>query len=138
MRRPLIPLSITAADQVRLQAWSKRPNPVRVLAMRFRVVLLAASGSSNTAIARRLALILLTAGKCRHPAKLHRAMSAVRLTDHVATFPDSMPAFTPRRNFGETQVAVSLATPAPKPKSVQRLMFLGPRDPWEGLTDYPL
>lgn len=138
MRRPLIPLSITAGDQVQLQAWSKRPNTAQVLAMRSRVVLLAAGGSSNTAIARRLAVTLQTAGKCRHPTKLHRAMSAVRLTDHVATLPDSMPAFTPGRNFGETRVAVSLATPAPKPKSVQGLMFVGPRDPWEGLTDYRL
>jgi transposase len=65
MGRPLIPLSITAEDQVQLQAWSKRPKTAQALAMRSRVVLLAAEGNSNTAIAQQLSVTLQTVGKWR-------------------------------------------------------------------------
>jgi SSS family solute:Na+ symporter len=33
-------------------------------------------------------------------------------------------------------VFVSMATPAPKPESVQGLIFLAPTGPWKGITDY--
>ena len=65
MGRPLLPLSINAEDQVQLQAWTKRPKTAQALAMRSRVVLLAAAGSSNTAIARQLGVTLQTVGKWR-------------------------------------------------------------------------
>ena len=65
MGRPLLPLSIKAEDQVQLVAWSKRPKTAQALAMRSRVVLLAASGTSNTAIARQLGVTLQTVGKWR-------------------------------------------------------------------------
>ncbi len=42
MGRPLIPLSINAEDQAQLVAWTKRPKTAQALAMRSRIVLLAA------------------------------------------------------------------------------------------------
>jgi len=65
MGRPLLPLSIKAEDEVQLMAWSRRPKTAQALAMRSRVVLLAASGTSNTAIARQLRVTLQTVGKWR-------------------------------------------------------------------------
>jgi len=65
MGRPLTPLSITAEDQTQLQVWSKRPKTTQALAMRSRVVLLAAEGKNNTTIAGQLAVTLQTVGKWR-------------------------------------------------------------------------
>src|SRR5271155_37077 len=65
MGRPLIPLSIKAEDQAQLVAWSKRPKTAQALALRSRIVLLAADGLSNTEIARRQGCSLPTAGKWR-------------------------------------------------------------------------
>src|SRR6202789_1742098 len=65
MGRPLIALSITAEDQAQWLAWSRRPKTAQALAMRSRVVLLAADGNSNTAIAHRLRVTLQTVGKWR-------------------------------------------------------------------------
>jgi hypothetical protein len=42
MGRPLLPLSIGAEDQAQLQAWTRRPKTAQALAMRSRVILLAA------------------------------------------------------------------------------------------------
>ncbi len=56
MGRPLIPLTITGEEEEQLLAWSKRPKTAQALALRSRVVLLAAHGDSNTAIARRLSV----------------------------------------------------------------------------------
>ena len=63
--RPLIPLSITVEDRAQLVAWSKRPKTAQALAMRSRIVLLAAEGVSNTAIARQLRTMQHTVGKWR-------------------------------------------------------------------------
>jgi hypothetical protein len=52
--RPLAPLSVTAEEHSQLVAWSKRPKTAQALAMRSRVVLLAAEGRSNTDISRQL------------------------------------------------------------------------------------
>ena len=65
MGRPLIPLTITREEEEQLLAWSKRPKTAQALAMRSRVVLLAANGNSNTAIARQLGVTLPTIGKWR-------------------------------------------------------------------------
>lgn len=54
MGRPLHALSAPGEDEVQLAAWTKRPKTAQALAMRSRVVLLAAEGNSNTAIAERL------------------------------------------------------------------------------------
>jgi transposase len=63
--RPLIPLSITPEQRKQLQAWSHRPKTAQALALRSRIVLLAAEGVSNTEIARRQGCSLPTAGKWR-------------------------------------------------------------------------
>ncbi|MGA9461390.1 MAG: IS630 family transposase [Terracidiphilus sp.] len=65
MGRPLIPLTITGEEEEQLLAWSKRPKTAQALALRSRVVLLAAHGDSNTAIARQLSVTLPTVGKWR-------------------------------------------------------------------------
>ncbi|WP_263367374.1 helix-turn-helix domain-containing protein [Edaphobacter bradus] len=62
---PLTSLSLTAEDHAQLVAWSKRPKTAQGLAMRSRVVLLAAEGRSNTMIASQLSVTLHTVGKCR-------------------------------------------------------------------------
>lgn len=65
MGRPLIPLSISGDDQDQLRSWSKRRKTAQALAMRSRVVLLAAQGQSNTLIAAQLGVTLQTVGKWR-------------------------------------------------------------------------
>ena len=65
MGRPLLPFSITAEQRKQLQAWSYRPKTAQALALRSRIVLLAAEGVSNTEIARRQGCSLPTAGKWR-------------------------------------------------------------------------
>ena len=65
MGRPLIALSVTAEDRVQLLGWSKRPKTAQALAMRSRIILLAADGNSNTAIAHQLAVTQQTVGKWR-------------------------------------------------------------------------
>lgn len=63
--RPLVPLSITPEQRKQLQAWSHRPKTAQALALRSRIVLLAADGVSNTEIARKQGCSLPTAGKWR-------------------------------------------------------------------------
>ena len=63
--RPLAPLSVTAEERSQLVAWSRRPKTAQALAMRSRVVLLAAEGRSNTEISRQLSVTLHTVGKWR-------------------------------------------------------------------------
>jgi transposase len=63
--RPLTPLSIAAEDRAQLIAWSKRPKTAQALAMRARIVLLAADGQSNTVIASQLHTMQHTVGKWR-------------------------------------------------------------------------
>jgi hypothetical protein len=63
MGRPLLPLTIRAEDQAQLQAWTKRPKTAQALAMRSRVILLAADELSNTSIARQSGVTLQTVGK---------------------------------------------------------------------------
>jgi len=63
--RPLVPLSISAQQRKQLQSWALRPKTAQALAMRSRIVLLAADGLSNTEITRRQGCSLPTAGKWR-------------------------------------------------------------------------
>lgn len=63
--RPLIPLTVTRQQEEQLLAWSRRPKTAHALAIRSRVVFLAADGNSNTAIARQLGVTLQTVGKWR-------------------------------------------------------------------------
>lgn len=63
--RPLASLSTSAGDRAQLVAWSKRPKTAQALAMRSRIVLLAADGLSNSAIASQLHTMQHTVGKWR-------------------------------------------------------------------------
>jgi transposase len=63
--RPLVRLPLGAEQREQLQAWSRRAKTAQALAMRSRIVLLAADGLSNTEIARRQGCSLPTAGKWR-------------------------------------------------------------------------
>lgn len=65
MGRPLVSLSLSLEQRKQLQAWSHRPKTAQALALRSRIVLLAADGMSNTEIARRQGCSLPTAGKWR-------------------------------------------------------------------------
>ncbi len=63
--RPIAPVAITAEQQAELESWSRRRKTAQALAMRSRVVLLAADGCNNTSIARRLSTTAQTVGKWR-------------------------------------------------------------------------
>src|SRR6202790_295987 len=63
--RPLVPLTLSSEHREQLQSWSRRAKTAQALAMRARIVLLAADGLSNTDIARRQGCSLPTAGKWR-------------------------------------------------------------------------
>jgi transposase len=63
--RPLTPLSVTVEDRAQLVAWTKRPKTAQALAMRARIVLLAADGLCNTTIAGQLHTMQHTVGKWR-------------------------------------------------------------------------
>src|SRR3954465_11820408 len=65
MPRRLQPLTLTDDERERLEAWVRRPKTAQRLALRSRIVLAAAAGESNTAIARRLRVTLPTVGKWR-------------------------------------------------------------------------
>ncbi len=63
--RPLTPLSVTVEDRAQLVAWTRRPKTAQALAMRPRIVLLAADGLCNTTIAGQLHTMQHTVGKWR-------------------------------------------------------------------------
>jgi len=63
--RPLSPLSVAAQDRKQLICWSRRRTTAQALAMRARIVLLAADGWSNTAVAKQLSTTQHTVGKWR-------------------------------------------------------------------------
>ena len=62
---PLVSFPLGAEQREQLQAWSRRAKTAQALALRSRIVLLAADGLSNTEIARRQGCSLPTAGKWR-------------------------------------------------------------------------
>src|ERR1700692_81262 len=63
--RPVALVTVTAEQRNHLESWSKRPKTAQALAMRSRIILLAAAGPSNTAIARQLSTRPHTVGKWR-------------------------------------------------------------------------
>jgi transposase len=58
-------LRLSAAEQAELEGWARRRKTAQALALRARVVLRAAAGSSNTAIAAELGVAKHTVGKWR-------------------------------------------------------------------------
>jgi transposase len=63
--RPVARVTITAEQLVELEAWSRRRKTAQALAMRARIVLLAAEGCDNKSIARQLSTTAPTVGKWR-------------------------------------------------------------------------
>jgi transposase len=63
--RPLVPLTLTDAECDELERWTRRQKTAQALALRARIVLLAAAGTSNTEIAAKLGVSGATVGKWR-------------------------------------------------------------------------
>src|SRR5215218_4167179 len=58
-------LALSEAEQAKLEGWARRRKTAQALALRARIVLRAAAGSSNTAIAAELGIAKHTVGKWR-------------------------------------------------------------------------
>jgi transposase len=63
--RPAAVVTVTAEQRLELENWSRRPKTAQALAMRSRIVLLAADGCNNTSIAQQLCTTAQTVGKWR-------------------------------------------------------------------------
>ena len=63
--RPLTPLTLTTDERSLLDSWARRRTTAQALALRARIVLHAATGASNTVIARRERVTRPTVGKWR-------------------------------------------------------------------------
>ena len=63
--RPVAVVTVTAEQRLELESWSRRPKTAQALAMRSRIVLLAAHGGSNKSIALKLSTTAHTVGKWR-------------------------------------------------------------------------
>ena len=63
--RPLTPIVLTPDEQATLTGWARRRTTAQALALRARIVLRAAAGDSNTAIAGRERVTPATVGKWR-------------------------------------------------------------------------
>lgn len=64
--RPLPELILTAAENNRLVEWTRRHKTSQALALRARIVLACAQGSTNRDVARQLRVTQQTVGKWRH------------------------------------------------------------------------
>ena len=63
--RPLAIVTISVEQREELENWSRRPKTAQALAMRSRIVLLAADGCNNRSIAKQLSTTAQTVGKWR-------------------------------------------------------------------------
>ncbi len=63
--RPVAVVTVTAEQRLELESWSRRPKTAQALALRSRVILLAAEGRNNKEIAEKLSTTAQTVGKWR-------------------------------------------------------------------------
>lgn len=70
--RPVKPIVLTDDERSKLVTWSRRPTTAQRLALRAKIVLAAADGQANTAIAADLRITLPTVGKWRQRFLEHR------------------------------------------------------------------
>jgi transposase len=63
--RPVAAITVTAEQRLELERWSRRPKTAQALAMRSRIILLAAQGGNNKSIAQKLSTTPHTVGKWR-------------------------------------------------------------------------
>jgi transposase len=68
----LVPVELTDVERARLEVWTRRRTSAQALALRSRIVLLAAEGLNNTEIAGRLGVHRNVAGKWRSRFVEHR------------------------------------------------------------------
>ena len=68
----LAPVDLSADERARLASWTRRRSSAQALAMRSRIVLLAADGRTNSEIARELGIHRNVAGKWRSRFLEHR------------------------------------------------------------------
>ena len=68
----LAPIELTADERASLESWTRRRTSAQALALRARIVLLAAEGRKNTEIAERLGVARNTAAKWRSRFAEHR------------------------------------------------------------------
>ena len=68
----LAPVDLTADERARLESWTRRRTSAQALALRARIVLLAADGLNNTEIAAELRIHRNVAGKWRSRFLEHR------------------------------------------------------------------
>src|SRR3954452_13798265 len=61
----LVPVELSAAERAQLESWTRRRTSAQALAMRSRIVLLAADGLNKTEIAGELGIHRNVAGKWR-------------------------------------------------------------------------
>jgi DNA-binding NarL/FixJ family response regulator len=67
--RPVAVVTVNDEQRLELEAWSRRPKTAQALAMRSRIILLAAQGGSNKSIALKLSTTPHTVGKWRSAFK---------------------------------------------------------------------
>jgi transposase len=68
----LAPVELSADERAQLESWTRRPTSAQALALRSRIVLLAADGLKNTEIAAELGIHRNVAGKWRSRFLEHR------------------------------------------------------------------
>jgi transposase len=68
----LAPVALSAAERAQLESWTRRRTSAQALALRSRIVLLAADGRNNSQIARELGIHRNVAGKWRSRFLEHR------------------------------------------------------------------
>src|ERR671916_2991230 len=98
-------LRLSAAERAELEGWARRRKTAQALALRARIVLRAAAGLSNTAIAAELGVAKHTVGKWRERFAVRRleglrdeprsgaprSVTGERVADLLVRTPETMP-----------------------------------------------